>query len=123
MVSFQSRAALCYKHGTLTKPERTVNTTATSADARSEVLYCHVIPVPVPAECLILTAGICVSDIVDTSYVLNVLITLRTSKARSSLHMTQISDESNACGCLRLLNDFTWNGVDTRLLGMLNTGA
>ena len=38
-------------------------------------------------------------------------------------YLTQISDESNACGCLRLLNDFTWNGVDTRLLGMLKTGA
>ena len=67
MVSFQSRAALCYKRGVFTNPERTVNTTATSADARSEVLFCHVIPVPVPAGCLILTAGICVSDIADTS--------------------------------------------------------
>ena len=59
MVSFQSRAALCYKRGTFAKLKRTVNTTATSADARSEVLFCHVIPVPVPAGCLILTAGIC----------------------------------------------------------------
>ena len=68
MVSFQSRAALCYKRGVFTNTERTVNTTATPADARSEVLFCHVIPVPVPAGCLILTAGICMNDITDTKY-------------------------------------------------------